>query len=128
MSNKYFNPDNVATPPGTYSHGVEIPSGARILHTAGQVGRTRDGTVPDDFKAQVENTWQNLIHILHDNEMTVNDIVSINHFLTDAVNIAAYLEVYPKFLGQVRPAGTLLIVAGLAHPNLKLEVELIAAK
>ena len=128
MPNKYFNPDSVAKPPGKYAHGAEIPPGARILHTAGQVGRTSDGTVPDDFKAQAENTWRNLIRILQDNEMTADDIVKISHFLTDAASIEEYLEVYPKFLGQVRPAGTLLIVAGLAHSNLKLEVELVAAK
>lgn len=128
MPNKYFNPDTTAKPFGSYAHGVEIPPGARVLHTAGQVGRSPDGTVPEDFTAQAENTWRNLIRILQHNEMTVNDIVKVNHFLTDAANIKAYREVYPNFLGEVRPAGTLLIVAALAVPNLRLEVELIAAR
>lgn len=128
MANTYGNPEGMAAPLGFYSHGVVIPPGARVLVSAGQVGVARDSTVPKGFAAQAENTWYNLTLILQDNKMTVNDLVKINHFLTDAANIQTYRGIFTKYLGRVRPASTLLIVAGLARPELLLEVEIVAAQ
>lgn len=127
MVNTYGNPNGMSAPLGMYSHGVVIPPGSRVLVTAGQVGVAKDGSIPRDFASQAENTWYNLSLILQDNKMTMNDVVKINHFLTDAANITVYRGIYAKYLGQVRPASTLLIVAGLARPELLLEVEIIAA-
>ena len=57
----------------------------------------------------------------------MKDVVKITHFLTDAANLPAYNEVRAKYLGEERPASTLLIVAGLARPDLLVEVEMVAA-
>ena len=35
---KRHNPDSVAPPFGTYSHGIEVPPDARWLYVSGQVG------------------------------------------------------------------------------------------
>ncbi len=35
---KVHNPLSIAAPIGTYSHGIEVPPGARWLHVAGQIG------------------------------------------------------------------------------------------
>ena len=125
--NKYLNPPGVAAPGGAYTHIAEYPPGSRVLYTAGQVGVARDGTFPDDFRQQVENTWQNLVHILGDDKMTANDIVKVVHYLDDAAHLQAYRETYPKYLGRVAPASTLLVVKQLARPEFQVEVELVAA-
>jgi enamine deaminase RidA (YjgF/YER057c/UK114 family) len=54
-------------------------------------------------------------------------VVKVNHFLTDPAQIPAYNAIREEYLGENRPASTLLIVAGLASPNLLVEVEMIAA-
>ncbi len=41
---KVHNPAEIAPPVGAYSHAIEVPTGARTLHIAGQVGITPDGT------------------------------------------------------------------------------------
>lgn len=128
MSNRAMIPDTVAPPLGAYSHAVEIDPGARVMHLAGQVGMAQDGTVPADFKGQAELAWANCIAILKANGMTLDDVVKINHFITRTEDIPEYGTIRPGLLGEARPASTLLVVAGLAAPNLLIEVEMIAAK
>ncbi len=127
MANRIFNPPNMRAPGATFSHGAEIAPGSRIVHTAGQVGVAPDGSLPDDFKGQAENTWRNLMSILADNGMGAADIVKVTHFLTRPEDIPAYLEVFSGHLIKPYPASTLLLVGGLARPEFLLEVEMIAA-
>jgi len=121
-------PDTIAPPLGAYSHAVEIQPDTRVMHLAGQVGMAKDGTVPADFKAQAELAWANCVAILNDNGMTMDDVVKINHFITRTEDIPEYGAIRPGLLGEARPASTLLVVAGLARPDLLIEVEMIAAK
>jgi len=61
--------------------------------------------------------------------MRKQDLVKITVFLTDARHIADYRAARARLLGDaVRPASTLLIVAGLASPDMLIEVEAWAAK
>ncbi len=113
---------------GHYAHAVEIPTNSKITYMAGQVGIDPDGNVPADFASQAENAWNNCVKILEANSMRMKDVVKITHFITDSANLPAYNEVRTKFLGKDKPASTLLIVAGLARPDLLIEVEMIAAK
>ena len=48
--------------------------------------------------------------------------------MVDCNDLPAMREARAKVFGNVRVASTLLIVAGLAQPELKIEVECIAAK
>lgn len=127
MQNRAMYPENIHPPLGAYSHAVEVPDSAKTTYIAGQVGIDKDGNIPDDFKAQAELAWQNCMAILAFNSMRMKDVVKINHFVTDAAYLDAYNEVRGKYLGEERPASTLLIVAGLAKPELKIEVEMVAA-
>ena len=63
---KTRNPANIAPPAAMYSHSVEIPPNARWLVTAGQVGVTPEGEVPEGFEAQHDLIWQNTLKILED--------------------------------------------------------------
>ena len=128
MQNRAFYPEIIAPPLGHYAHAVEIPTNSKITFTAGQVGIDPDGNVPADFTSQAENAWNNCIKILEANSMRMKDVVKITHFITDSANLPAYNEVRTKFLGKDKPASTLLIVAGLARPDLLIEVEMVAAK
>lgn len=125
--NRYLNPEGVAKPKGSFTHGAEYPPGSRVLYTAGQVGTAPDGTVPGDFFEQVDNIWRNLGRILEFNEMTADDIIKVNHFLTDAEHVWPYDEHVRKYLGKTLPASTLVVIAGLVRPECLLEVEVIAA-
>ncbi len=127
MQNRAMYPETIHPPIGAYAHAIEVPESAKTMFIAGQVGIDIDGNVPADFAAQADLAWQNLMAILAFNGMRMKDVVKITHFLTDAANIPAYNEVRAKYLGEERPASTLLIVAGLARPDLLVEVEMVAA-
>ena len=61
--------------------------------------------------------------------MGKNDLVKITTFLTDPRHIDAYRVARKKVIGDAtKPAATLLIVDGLASPDMVIEIEAIAAK
>ena len=123
------NPSTVAPPGGMYSHSVEVPSNARWLVTAGQVGRAPDGTMPEGFEAQHDQIWQNTIAILNDAGFGVEDIVRLNVYSTDPSGLSHVMAHRKKYLNPDHiPPSTWLVVSQLASPQLVVEMETIAAK
>ena len=122
------NPRSIAAPIGTYSHGIEVPPGARWLYVAGQIGVRPDGSVPASIEEQTELVWQNILAVLADAGMGIGDVVKITSFLTRHENFPRFAQVRAKFLGSHRPASTLLVVSSLARPEFLVEVEAVAAK
>src|SRR5438876_2920917 len=100
------NPHSIAAPIGTYSHGIEVPPGARWLYVAGQIGVRPDGSVPSTIEEQTEVVWQNILAVLADAGMGIGDVVKITSFLTRHENFPRFAQVRAKFLGSHRPAST----------------------
>ncbi|WP_374440604.1 RidA family protein [Stella sp.] len=126
--NRAFNPPGVAAPAGAYSHGVEVPAGARLLFVAGQVGTNPDGSVPPDVGAQTDRVFENIKAILAGAGMAMADVVKLNALLVSPEHLAAFREARNRHLGPCRPASTLAIISALASPAFLVEVEVIAAK
>jgi 2-iminobutanoate/2-iminopropanoate deaminase len=125
---KRLNPSAVVKPFSRYSQAVEVPANARWLHISGQVGATPDGTILKGFEAQAKQCWANIIAILAAAGMGVEDLVKANIFVTSADVVAASRKVRDEALKGAEPASTFLVVAALAHPDLVVEIEAIAAK
>lgn len=125
---KIHNPQAVAKPVSSYSHGIEVPPGARWLHVSGQVGVAPDGSVRPGIEAQAEQCWANIRHILAAAGMGMEDLVKLTTLLTSPAFIGPARAVRDRALGAVRPASTLIIVAGLASPDYLIEIEAIAAR
>lgn len=128
MPNRPFNPESIAPPQGAYTHGVEIPEGARVTFISGQVGVDPAGNLPDDFRSQAEIAFANCQAILEHNGLGMEDVVKITQFLVRREDIPTYREVRGKYLGDLRPCSTLLLVSGLVDPKMLIEVEMVAAK
>ncbi len=120
--------DIIHPPFAAYSHGVEIPAGARIVFVSGQLGIARDGTVPEDCAEQAALCFANAAAILQAADMDLADVVRINAFVTDRTYLPAYMAVRDRLFPAPFPASTLMIVVGFARPEFKLEVEVVAAK
>ena len=118
----------VASQIGTYSDAVEAPAGARWVFTSGTPGLASDGTLPDDIAGQAEVAWEHIVTMLEAADMTVSDLVKVTHYLLRSEDIAAYVKVRARFLGDARPASMLLVVPELVRPEFLLEIEAIAAK
>ena len=126
--NKTYNPDGIAAPAGAYSHAVEAPAGARTLYIAGQIGVNPDGSISDSAEDQADRAWRNIVAILAEAGMGVEDLVRMTTYITRAEDAPAIRAVRTKYLGDYRPASTLLVVAALAQPEYVFELEAVAAK
>ena len=125
---KRLNPPTVVKPFSRYSQAIEVPANARWLHISGQVGATPDGTILKGFEAQAKQCWANIIAILAAAGMGVEDLVKANIFVTSADVVAASRKIRDEALQGAEPASTFLVVAALAHPDLVVEIEAVAAK
>lgn len=123
---KQHNPSSIAPPMGAYSNGVSVPGGGRWLYVAGQIGVDKSGQLPPDFAGQAHNAWTNLVAILADAGMSVGDLVKVTHYLVDETDLPAYNPVRSQFLGDARPASTLVVAKALARPAWRVEVEAVA--
>lgn len=127
--NTRVNPKSVHKPLGVYSHAVNVPAGARWIAVAGQVGMNARGVLAKGIRRQAEQAFRNVVACLRANGMRKQDLVKLTVFLTDSRLIAEYRAARARVLGDaVRPASTLLIVAGLASPDMLIEVEAWAAR
>ena len=113
-----------------FSQAVEVRNANRQLVCAGQTSVAADGSVlhPGDMAAQLRQALDNLGQVLAAAGFGFDDIVRLNYYTTD---IAAYLQVAgladERFTaGACRPAGTLLGVAALFHPDILIELEATA--
>ncbi|TXL71329.1 RidA family protein [Vineibacter terrae] len=127
MALKRHNPKGVALM-GRYSHAVELSPGQRVIYASGQVGVDSKGKIAAGIEKQCDLVWKNIGAILRSAGMTYGDIVKINGYLTDARFIGAYRSVRDKYVHDPMPASTLVLVTGLASPDMLVEVEVVAAR
>ena len=125
---KILTPKTVAAPGGPYVHGMIVEPGRTWLSVSGQVGTRPDGTVAEGIVEQTRVAWTNLTEVLKEGGMEISDIVKVTSFLTSPDFIPDYGKTRAEFLGDFKPTSTLLVVAGLATPQLLVEVEVLAAK
>ena len=121
------NPGGIAPPFSRYVHGVEAPDRGRWLHVSGQVGVTADGGLAEGPVAQMEQTWRNLLAVLESAGMGPQDLVKVTAYLTRHEDVAHYRDIRDRMLGGAETASTLVVVAGLAHPDWLVEIEAVAA-
>ncbi|MDA0998501.1 MAG: RidA family protein [Proteobacteria bacterium] len=122
-----IEPAGIAAPSSNYAHGIATSGADRWLHISGQVGTRPDGTLAGGSEAQMQECWSRIFSILDASGMGITDIVKVTVFLTDPADIGLYRQVRDRMLGGHKAASTLLIVAGLADPNWKVEIEAVAA-
>ncbi len=116
-------PPDVPPPGGPYSHGIAVSGAGTWLHIAGQIGVAADGSVPNDFEAQARQAWTHLVAVLRAADMDVSHLVKVTTFLIDGSDVRRLGPVRAAFLGEARPASTLLVVRALADPAWRVEVE-----
>jgi enamine deaminase RidA (YjgF/YER057c/UK114 family) len=125
---KKLNPPSISAPLGAYTHGIEVPPGARVIHVSGQVGMRPDGRVAEGIEQQLACAWQNILAILAASDMAAGDIVKVTTFLTRPEDFKVHPRIRAQYLGDARPTATAVCVSALAAPEFLCEIEAVAAK
>ncbi len=114
------------TASGPYSHAVEADnfvflSGQTAMNA--ETGENLQGNIAE----QTKRCFKNLIQVLEAANLTLDDVVKVNVYLTDMNNFTAMNEVYKTFFNEPYPART--CVAVLALPlGAEVEIEMIAKR
>jgi 2-iminobutanoate/2-iminopropanoate deaminase len=117
-----------APPPVGYSHAVAATGIGSLLFISGQVGVAPDGTVPASVAEQTKLAFANIGAMLAEAGMDTSNIAKLTIYLTDPNHIGDFMMGAAGAMPAEPPAATLLIVKGLAAPNLLIEIEAIATR
>lgn len=105
-----------------YSRAVAAGDTCHVSGTtdAGPDGRSRH---PGDAAAQARTALEIIDRALGEAGFSRADIVRTRMYLTDPADAAAVGEAHGEWFRDVRPAATLVIVAALIDPTIRVEIE-----
>ena len=78
---------------------------------------------PGDIAAQARAVFAIIERALGEGGFTMADVVRTRMFITDMTLSPALSAVHGEIFGDIRPAATMVAVAGLMDPSLLVEVE-----
>ena len=109
-----------------YSRAVIDGDFAFVAGTTGYDYATM--TMPEDVTSQSRNCFKTIEAALKEAGFAMTDIVRATYYVTDVKDADAHFKVCGEVLGDIRPAATLLVVAGLLKPEMKIEIEVTAKR
>ncbi len=118
-----------------FSDVAVVQGAGRTLYLSGVSAEDPEATDPmsvtilgdGDFAAQTRIAFEKIKAVLAAHGGTMNDIVRMTAYVLDAENIWTYFQVQGEMLeGAPRPPHTFLQVAGLAVPDMLVEIEVTA--
>lgn len=99
-----------------------VRDGDRIV-VSGTAPIWPDGSCPDDAEIQARRCLEIIVEALEQAGGAVADVVRTRMYLTDASEAATVGAVHGEVFADVRPAATMVVVAGLLDPRWKVEIE-----
>ncbi|HZT50720.1 MAG TPA: RidA family protein [Stellaceae bacterium] len=110
-----------------YSPAV-ITEGGTVIWLAGQTGGEDEAgrSLAGDFEGQTREVFRRLGATLAQAGGSLADLVTMTVFITDSRYGTRFTELRREILGDNFPASALITCAGLAQPQLLVEVQGIA--
>ena len=118
-------------PPGTeaiyksYKFSQAVVAGDRV-EVAGQVGIAPDFSVPENVTEQARLAFTNLKNVLEAAGSSLQHVLHLTQYFTNIADVGAVDKVFADFFPENYPARTVIQVASLVLPNLKLEIQATA--
>ena len=111
-----------------YSH-VVITDRPKLVFISGQLSKDEQGNVvgKGDIRAQIRQVGVNLKLALAAAGATFDDVVRSNTYVTDYELYVKKADLRDEILGVTLPTSTTIEVKRLSHPDLMIEIDLIAA-
>lgn len=117
------NPEAIHQPLAAYSHQAEVAPNAKWLVLSGQVGMGKNGVIPEDAVEQTGIALDNILLNLKAAGMDRKNLVKLVCYFVGSHDTGARRELMDSKLGGHQPCMTVLYVAGLANPSLKVEID-----
>jgi 2-iminobutanoate/2-iminopropanoate deaminase len=111
---------------GDYVHALEVRGSERLLFVSGTMGLDAAGAPGATLEAQLDLVWSNIRTILASAGMSVDNIVRLTSYLTDASYAEANARARVAALGG-RLVPTTAIVVETLDPAWLVEIEVVAA-
>ena len=110
------------------AQGVQV---GNVLYLSGQVGIHDDGGIPEDIAEQTTLAYAHIAAVLSEFNATMDNIVDETFFVTSVAETMENLEAVfgarqQAYGSKPEVTQTLIEVAGLLLPGLKLEIKCIA--
>ena len=83
-------------------------------------------TMPASIEEQTRNCFRTITRALSEAGFALADVVRATYYVTDRADAERVLPICGEFLANIRPAATILVVAGLLKPEMKVEIEVTA--
>lgn len=118
-----------------YAPAVRVDGPARILFLSGCTGLPlyhehphlpEETVLPDDIGEQTRRAAENVRSVLETEGLGFRDIVKLTLYLTDMREVGGMHAVLHEYLGEWRPATTLVCVNSLSAPGARFELDAIA--
>lgn len=122
------NPAGVPEPVGNYTHITKIPRNAELYVTSGQIGLDENGKLPDSLNRQITYTFQNIRAVLESEQLSAADIIKVNIWATEKIDWDFMYSEWSAMFGDDYPAMTIGYITELGWPEIKVEIEIWAAK
>lgn len=122
------NPKSMPAPVGNYTHITKIPRNAELYVTSGQVGVDRNGQFPQTMNEQVSNTFINIKTVMESEGLSAENIIKVNVWATEKIDWEFLDSEWEQLFSNDYPAMTIGYIAELGLPEIKIEIEIWAAK
>jgi enamine deaminase RidA (YjgF/YER057c/UK114 family) len=109
-----------------YSRAVSDGDWCWVAGTTGYDYATM--SMPDGVAAQAENAIATIAGALGEAGLSLADVVRVTYYIVDAADADAVFAVVGRHFAAIRPAATMVVVAALIRPEMRIEIEVTARR
>jgi enamine deaminase RidA (YjgF/YER057c/UK114 family) len=126
MERRHVSSGSPYEPAVGYSRAVRV---GPHVHVSGTCAVMPDGgDPPEDAYGQARRCLQIIAEALFEAGVTLDDVVRTRIYLVDRDDSEEVGRAHHEFFGEVRPASTMVVVAGIVDPRWKVEIEADATR
>jgi enamine deaminase RidA (YjgF/YER057c/UK114 family) len=126
-------PERAAEMP--YAPAIEVTGAGQILFVSGATASPlyhqhphvkEEHVLPDDIEEQTRRAMETIKTVLDARDLTWRNVAKVTKYLTDIREMDAVNRAMNEYLGDHRPASTLVCVNNLSSPGARVELDVIA--